>query len=110
MAEELRSAARTAPASAAVGQESLVKQVWQRLEPLLPPRRRVGHPYTHDRRRVLEAIIYVMSTNCGWQHLPRHFPPWKTVYSQFARWRANGIWGRIWNGSPETVPDAQLQL
>ena len=77
--------------------------VWQRLEPFLPPLRRTGRPYSHDRRLVLEAIIYVMTTNCGWQHLPQHFPPWKTVYSQFADWRASGLWERIWNSAPRST-------
>jgi hypothetical protein len=39
--------------------------VWQRLEPLLPPVRRVGHPYNHSRRLVLEAIVQVMETDCA---------------------------------------------
>lgn len=81
-----------------------MERVWQRLVPLLPPQRRGGHPDVHDRRAVLEAIIHVMTTNCGWEHLPAHFPPWKTVYSQFADWRTTGIWDRIWNDTGAAVP------
>jgi transposase len=104
------SPAPAAPKQGAVTQEEVLERVWKRLVPLLAPRRRVGHPYVHDRRVVLEAIIHVMTTNCGWQHLPAHFPPWKTVYSQFADWRATGIWDRIWNGTSEAVLVEQLQL
>jgi putative transposase len=57
---------------------------------------------------VLEAIIHVMTTNCGWQYLPAHFPPWKTVYSQYAAWRASGIWDRIWNSTPHSIEQLQL--
>ncbi|HEX9371192.1 MAG TPA: transposase, partial [Roseiflexaceae bacterium] len=67
-------------------------------------------PYTHDRRIVLEAIMHVMRTDCGWQHLPDRFPPWHTVYSQLTRWRTSGIWETIWAGLDQPRPIKQLQL
>jgi len=27
--------------------------------------------------------------------LPKHFPPWKTVYNNFRRWKISGIWEKI---------------
>ena len=84
--------------------------VWSRLEPLLPSERRVGHPYDHSRRLVLEAIVYVMQTDCGWQHLPSQFPPWQTVYTQLTQWRKTGIWDKIWSGIDTPRPAEQLQL
>ncbi len=70
--------------------------VWKRLEALLPPAKRTGRPYVYDRRVVLNAIIYVMQTSCGWRGLPARFPPWQTVYAQFCRRQEKGIWDRIW--------------
>jgi hypothetical protein len=84
--------------------------VWQRLEPLLPASRRGGHPYDHSRRLVLEAIVHVMETDCGWRNLPSHFPPWQTVYSQLTQWRESGIWAKIWAGLDRPHPTAELQL
>ena len=75
--------------------------VWGRLEGLLPDGKRTGRPYTYDRRVVLEAIVYVMQTGCGWRGVPVEFPPWQTVYSQVCRWKEMGIWDTIWNGMPE---------
>lgn len=72
--------------------------VWSRLEGLLPPVQRVGRPYAYDRRLVLEAIVHVMQTECGWRSLPSHFPPWQTVYAQLSQWKKTGIWSRIWSG------------
>ncbi len=72
--------------------------VWRRLEALLPPAGRGGRPYTYDRRTVLEAIVYVMQTGCGWRELPDQFPPWQTVYAQLRRWKETGIWDHIWTG------------
>ena len=82
--------------SSAEPQHDEIEVVWKRLEPLLPPAKRAGHPYDYPRRLMLEAIVYVMRTNCGWSNLPSQFPPWKTVYSQYRQWRKTGIWGTIW--------------
>jgi transposase len=84
--------------------------VWSRLELLLPPVHRVGRPYSHARRLVLEAIVYVMQTNCGWGRLPSSFPPWQTVYAQLCRWRKTGIWDKIWSGLDRPHSTGELQL
>jgi hypothetical protein len=83
---------------AAAPDAALLDMVWSRLEALLPSARRKGRPYAHDRRMVLTAIMYVMQTGCAWHTLPSSFPPWQTVYAQFAQWRSTGIWDTIWAG------------
>lgn len=79
-----------------------LEPAWQRLAACLPPAKRPGRPYAHDRRVILEAIVYVMQTGCAWPSLPTRFPPWQTVYAQFDRWRKAGIWEHIWaeRGAP----------
>src|SRR5215831_1315391 len=77
---------------------TLIDVVWHRLVPWLPPSQRPGRPFGHDRRLVLEAIVYVMQSACAGRTLPARFPPWQTVYAQFARWRRAGIWETIWAG------------
>jgi putative transposase len=77
---------------------TLLDVLWRRLEPLLPPTPRTGRPFAHDRRLVVEAIVYVMQSACAWHTLPSRFPPWQTVYAQFARWRRTGMWETIWAG------------
>jgi hypothetical protein len=106
-----RRRARAAPScqppaaeQAATVQMDAIEVVWSRLEPLLPAARRAGHPYDHSRRLVLEAIVYVMQTDCGWQHLPSQFPPWQTVYSQLSQWRKRGIWDKIWSKVEQPSP------
>lgn len=95
----------------AAGQSTTVTDVvWRRLEPLLPPADRVGHPYDHSRRLVLDAIVHVMQTDCGWRNLPSHFPPWQTVYTQLVQWRRNSIWDKIWSGLDTPLSTDQLQL
>ena len=83
--------------SPAVASVDVLEVVWHRLAAVLPPRKRTGRPYAHDRRVVLEAIVYVMETGCPWHTLPVSFPPWQTVYAQFDRWRKTGVWDTIWS-------------
>ena len=89
-----------------------IEIVWKRLEPLLPPEKRTGRPYEYARRLVLQAIVHLMRTNCGWRYLPTEFPPWQTVYAQLSQWRKTGIWDTIWAGleQPKPLPDQELQL
>jgi putative transposase len=87
------------PAADAV---EVLEVVWGRLAALLPSDRRTGRPYAHDRRVVLEAIMYVMHSGGGWRDLPAQFPPWQTVYAQLCRWKESGIWDKIWEGVPQS--------
>lgn len=68
---------------------------WTLIARRLPPRRRVGRPRTTDLRRVVEAILYVLSTGCQWRALPGDFPPRSTVQGYFYAWRDTGWWRRI---------------
>jgi transposase len=62
---------------------------WALVEPHLPTARRV------DRREVLNAILYVLTTGCQWRQLPKDFPPKSTVHDYFVEWHCDGILTRI---------------
>src|SRR3712207_814380 len=78
---------------------SMTDAQWALLAPLLPPPGntggRGGRPEKHDRRRVLDAIFYVVRGGIAWAALPAEFPPAKTVYGIFRRWSRAGVWARI---------------
>ena len=48
---------------------------WKLLQRLLPPPHRLGRPRKTDLRRVMEAVLYILSTGCQWRALPREVPP-----------------------------------
>jgi putative transposase len=74
----------------------LTDDQWQLIRPLLPPRKtKVGAPVTVARRRILDAIFYLLRSGCQWRQLPHDFPPWGTVASQFHRWRISGTWEQL---------------
>ena len=68
---------------------------WALLEPLLPPAKPGGRVATVSKREVVNAIFYVLRTGCQWRMLPHDFPPWKTVYDYFRRWRDSGVWENV---------------
>jgi putative transposase len=72
--------------------------VWERMEPLIPPRRsKVGRPRSVDVRRISEGIFYVLRTGVPWQALPRErFGPPSTVYYYFSQWVKAGVFQRLW--------------
>ena len=68
---------------------------WEILQELLPRASGGGRPRTTDLREVVNAILYVLRTGCGWKMLPHDFPPPGTVYDYFSQWRRNGTIARI---------------
>jgi putative transposase len=46
-------------------------------------------------RAILDAVFYVLKSGCPWRLLPSDFPPWKTVYDWFRKWRIDGTWERL---------------
>jgi transposase len=61
----------------------------------MPVPRRLGRPRKTDLRDVLNALLYIASTGCQWQMLPKDFPPCSTVQRYFYEWRAMGLWSRM---------------
>ena len=72
----------------------LTNRQWQLIRQLLPRRARLGRRPI-DRRRIINAILYVVRSGCQWRMLPRDFPNWNTVYGVFWRWRDDGTWQKI---------------
>jgi transposase len=46
-----------------------------------------GRPGVHCRRQIVDAIFYLADNGGKWRALPMDFPPWRTVYGCFARWK-----------------------
>jgi len=84
---------------------NLTFRQWQKISQLLPPRQRRGRPPI-DRRRVINAILYVVRSGCQWRMLPKEFPNWSTVYGIFWKWRQDGTWQRIHDALREKVRKA----
>lgn len=68
---------------------------WTLIEPLIPPEKRQGRHRGVSVREVVNAIFYVLSTDCQWRALPKDFPPPSTVHEYFKLWPWDGTLERI---------------
>jgi transposase len=80
---------------------------WEIIEPMLPLPKWLGRPFKHDRRDIVDAILYVVRTGCAWRYLPVDFPPWQTVYGHFQQFNARGTTERILDELREQVRIAE---
>ncbi|MFC4453667.1 IS5 family transposase [Deinococcus sonorensis] len=69
---------------------NLTDQEWALLEPLLPGPSSTGRKRIHSQRVLIDAMLYVLKTECAWRLLPLNFPKWTTVYAQYRTWRVRG--------------------
>jgi putative transposase len=74
----------------------LTDEEWDQIQSLVPAPKsgkgKRGRPITLDRRRLVNAIFYVVRSGCAWRLLPRDFGPWQTVYGYFRRWSQDWTW------------------
>jgi transposase len=61
----------------------LTDDEWLLIEPLMPTTGRRLRPRKTDLREVINALRYLVRSGCGWEMLPKDFPPWQTVYWWF---------------------------
>lgn len=72
----------------------LTDQEWKLIKPLVE-NKSTGRKPKYGKRRILDAIFYLLRSGCSWRLLPHDFPPWQTVYSQFAKWKIEGVFQKM---------------
>jgi len=73
----------------------LTDEEWGYIEPLIPPAKRGGRPRKVDLREIMNGIMYILSTGCQWDYLPKDLPPRSTVYHYFDLWTYDGTLDRL---------------
>jgi transposase len=68
---------------------------WAQVERIIPAPKAGGRPAKHDRREILNALLYVARTGCQWRALPHDLPHWATVYWYFRIWKNDGTFDRL---------------
>lgn len=69
-------------------------EAWAVIGPMFPVVRATGRPPV-DRRVVVEATAWRFRTGSPWRDVPERFGNWNTVYKNFNRWAAEGVWVRV---------------
>ena len=49
----------------------LTDNEWAIISPLIPPAKREGNKRTVDERRILNGLIFILSTGCQWASLAK---------------------------------------
>ena len=78
----------------------LTDELWERIEPVLPPRRpspKGGRPPVPD-RAALTGILFVLRTGIQWELLPQEMGCGcgMTCWRRLRDWQKAGIWQRLW--------------
>ena len=73
----------------------LTDDEWALIGPMIPPAKRGGNKRTVDVRQVTNGLMYLLSTGCQWDALPKDLPPKSTVHDYFRRWSDDGTLDRI---------------
>ena len=69
----------------------LTDRHWEEIAPLYTGM----HNCTWSRRKLTNAVLYLVDSGCKWRQLPHDFPPYSTVHSFYRRARISGLWDRI---------------
>lgn len=67
---------------------------WDLINKDFEPTSKRGNGYKHEKRTIVNAILYVVKGGIQWRLMPNDFPPWQTVYDHFSRWCKRGVWER----------------
>jgi transposase len=70
----------------------LTDDEWALIGPLIPPAKRGGNKRTVDMRKVVDGLMYILSTGCQWAALPEDLAPRSTVHDYFDLWEGAAPW------------------
>ena len=73
--------------------EPLTDSQWQHIKEYLPIQRK----RKYDLREIINAIL-ILRIGSQWRNLPESFPPWKSVYYYFSKWKKDGTLQNINEG------------
>ncbi len=74
-------------------------ELWERMEPLLPKRKRRRHRRGRKPlpwRQVIDGIFYVLRTGCQWKAAPAEFGSGSSLHRYFQRLVRSGIFAELW--------------
>jgi putative transposase len=68
---------------------------WKEIEPYIPAALPGGRPREQDMRQIIDGILYVLRTGCGWRHMPHDLPNPKTCWFYFNRFSGDDTWRNL---------------
>lgn len=74
--------------------DAISDDLWEFIEPLLPPHAKEGKPRADD-RQTINAILYVLKTGIPWNDLPDEYGDDVTAWRRPSDWEELGVWKRV---------------
>ena len=68
---------------------------WNKIKHFFENENRGKHLRTQNKRKLVNAVLYLNKTGCQWRQLPKDFPKRSTVSSFYNRAKNNGLWEKI---------------
>jgi len=81
----------------------LTDDEWRLVEPLIPPGKTGGGKRTVIMRKVVNGLMYILSTGCQWRAIPKDLPPRSSVYDYFDLWTMTARWNESTTCSMNSV-------
>ena len=69
----------------------LTDKQWSMIEPIFETNKG-GNFVKHNKRDLVNAVLYLVKTGCQWRLLPNDFPPYTAVWSFYRRVAASSKW------------------
>lgn len=74
----------------------LTETQWKRIKSLLPKPKPTGRK-PEDDREVINGILYVLATGCGWEYLPHDIDAtYQTCHRRLLDYQRRRVWQRIY--------------
>jgi len=68
---------------------------WERIAAHIIGDARTRGSSGRDNRMFVEGVLWIVRTGSPWRGLPEVFGSWNSAFRRFSRWRAKGVWHRI---------------
>lgn len=69
----------------------LTDSQWQQISDLFPSSEGKRGGQWQDHRRVVNGMLWVLSSGAPWRDLPQRYGKWSTVYERLRRYRKEGF-------------------
>jgi putative transposase len=69
----------------------LTDKQWEMINPIFKSNKG-GNFVKHNKRDLVNAVLYLVKTGCQWRLLPNDFPPYGAVWSFYRRAVKSGKW------------------
>ena len=65
----------------------LTDSQWEVIKETIDNQRKIKH----DKRVIVNAILWLLTTGSQWRNMESKYPPWQTIYYHYRQWKKGGV-------------------